>query len=1206
MKWRKGLIGGILCALGWLSRAQTPEPDAFGPAQIPTWTESDVVFLLDASPTMDVVDAPKRRLEGIRKCLAAFGEHDRVAFLRIANAIETVAPLTPVSDANRPLLETHARNATTTVAVSSGELTRGVREASALLESAGRKDVTRAIILVTSTALPDSALSNRVEFQNILLSILDTLRAAGNTLYVVSVGQGATYGEKWGNLVGKKFHYPVARSEELVAAFSTLLARIQAVYHIEKQNDLPVGQALTEEITVPPQLEYLQLDVYTAPDASGAVPLSLTLTDPDGVVVAPRLRSPEDAFYHLKKPKPGLWKYQATVSRPSQVHQQIVLNSGLQIISYYPSVVLVREKTPLVFGVRAPDGPVKRASFRIGGRFYRIVSAEVTVTDPSGNVRVLSPPERERKRSSPMAGEFVTEWTPSRTGEYTLRTLVRFRRGEGKYLIDDTRKIRVTDNPKEVPLVALRAPEGGVLLPLTDPKTDNTRYVEIIAQVVEAGSVAPSPYMVGRFLEAEVEYSPSLVVQKNDTEPYHLGPERKPLGPQKSGTVRLLTDMTVAGTVQYAFPGRIAPERIYLDRPGYYRVALKPSGAYRLDKTRTSVILRAGSHDKKPELLALLIGGGFLTLVGATFYVLIERGVIGAGAPKEAAVEDKLIETNQLMFVDVLREDAFKVPLVIPYEIALYEGGILVNHTYLEHEALIGANYVVKVIHGETKLNNVPLSESLDIHMMPGDIFTIGKFSARIVGIETPVLVIQFEVQNKGDYQFINAITEESHFRWTLTAPQPERVPPQPGTVLQLDFTKRNDMIIGRDEGFASNRPTDIPLYHSSVGESHARLTKFHFLNGTLGYGIKAINGTIYVGERRVPPGESVEDFPPGTVLGIGKFKMRLTWSMTNSLYPELEILEAPPAEEMPLPSLIGGESTVTLSQEGTKDLDALLGTPSSPEPSTKSPATTPQAISLEGTPSQEETTTETSTLSELFLDEEASTPPAPEEISPSTGESPSVEVSVPEVSSPEVPQVEEAKEEEFSLADLLSASEGDEPEVFQVPEEVDTLESILTPPSPPAVTDANRDPATGWLTPTRTEQELNEEWENARTADIELSFVLIDLERILDRPSSQAILSEVAHLVQEQFEEVATLGRYDNERLLVLLPNVPEAEAYEVAEEIREILSGHFSPTTTQNILYGVAARRANSLLDPDTMIQRLQETMHSEGRPITVYRHG
>lgn len=1206
---RRGVIGGLFFAVGWLLRAQTPEPDASGADQVPTWTESDVVFLLDASPTMDAVDAPKRRLEGIRKCLAAFGEHDRVAFMRIASTIETVVPLTPVSEANRPLLEAHARTATTTVSTSSGELTRGVQEASALLESAGRRNVMRSIVLVTSTALPDSALSNEIEFRTVLLRILDTLRAAGNTLHVVSVGKGATYGEKWGNLVGKKFHYSVARSEELVAAFSALLAKIQAIYHVEKQSDLPVGKALIEEITVPPQVEYLQLDVYTVPDASGAVPLSLTLTDPDGAVVPPRLRSSENAFYRLEKPKPGLWKYQATGARPSQVRQLIGINSGLQVIPYYPSVVLVREKVPLVFGVRAPDGPVKRANFRIGGRSYRIVSAEIKVIPPGGTSRKLPPPERERKRSSPMAGEFVTEWSPSKTGEHTLQTLVRFRRGEEKYLIVDTRKIRVTDNPKEVPLVALRAPEGGVLLPIGDPKTDGSRYVEIIAQVVEAGSVTPSPYMLGRFLEAEVEYSPSLVVPENDTEPYRLGSKRKPLGLQKNGTVRLLTDMTIAGTVQYAFPGRSALERIYLERPGYYRVALKSSGAYRLDKARTSVILRAGSGDMKPELLALLIGGGLIALAGATFYVLLERGVL---APREVVgtpVVDELLETEQFTFVDALGEDAFNVPLVIPYEIALYEGGILANHTYLEHEALIGAEYVVKVRHGETRLNGAPLSESLDIHMMPGDIFTIGKFSALIVGIETPVLVIQFQVKERGGYQFINAITEGGHFRWTLTAPQSGRIPPQAGTVLQLDFTKREDMLIGRDEGFASARPTDIPLYHSSVGEPHAQLKKLQFLKGAIGYGITAIKGVVYVGEQRLPPGTSIEDFPPGTVLGIGKFKVKLTWPTLGkeSLLPQLEVLEAPSPEEMPLPSLMSEKSSAAPSPEGTEDLEALMEAPSQASLLNELLAAAPPTSSSEEALSREETTTETSTLSALLPEDGASSPSRPEETSPSTAEALPAEVSVLEVSAEEAPP---SPEEGFSLADLFGASSsGEEPEVFRAPEEepeeFDAIEALLTPPHPPVTADADHDPVTGWLIPTRTEQELNREWENARIADIELSVVLIDLERIVNRPNGQAILSETANLVQEQFGEVATLGRYDNERLMVLLPNVPEAEAYEVAEEIREVLAGHFSPATAQNILYGVAARRANSPLDPDTMIQQLQEAMH-QGRSITVYRHG
>jgi GGDEF domain-containing protein len=504
--------------------------------------------------------------------------------------------------------------------------------------------------------------------------------------------------------------------------------------------------------------------------------------------------------------------------------------------------------------------------------------------------------------------------------------------------------------------------------------------------------------------------------------------------------------------------------------------------------------------------------------------------------------------------------------------------------------------------------------------MMPDDTFSMGKFSALIVGIETPVLVIQFEVKQPGGYQFVNAITEAQHFRWTMTSPQAKRVPPQPGRVLKLDFAKRNDLLIGRDEGFTFIRPTDIPLYHQSVGEPHARLTKITFLNGTVGYGVEAIKGTVYVGEQRLQPGESVEEFPSGTVIGVGKFKMKMNWTEQDGVHPTLEIVEAPAAEAIAIESGTtfaegAGESSATEgvsdlasldtldalaattpsapseAPSGVASLDDLLAaapdstagttTPATPAPTPAAPeeslsldallsAPTPEPVAQTTAPSPETPAAEEAAISldDLFAEPTTTETPitTPQPTTP-TPEPPAPEPEPDEEFLLEEAQEAEALEEEhaeFSLADLLSASEDEDTETFEAPAEEETfeepaesgsLDALFTPPPPAAATDADRDAATGFLAPTRTERVLADEWESARTADIELSVVLIDFERILNRPSGEAVMAETASLVHEQFGDVAILGRLDNERLAVILPNVPEAEAYEVAETIQDVV---------------------------------------------------
>jgi len=1209
-------------ALLWLGVTVAIAQTAGVPSAIPSWTESDVALVLDASASMDTVDPRNRRLEAIQKVLAGLGEHDRVTFVRLTATPQALIPMTPVTDSNRPALLAAARSAVVTDPLAAGDLTRGVEEAARTIEADPRPDAMRSIIVLFSADMPpDIAEVQKEEFRG----LLETVRAARMNVYAVAVGPSARRAQALTAIIGRRSARAVDRGEDIGAVLSEMLVAVQGVSSATNTTQVAVGQEFEETISVPTQVEQFQVDVFSLPDVSGMVPTSVILTGPNGVRISPAYEGTDGAIFRVPSPAAGAWKYRVTVARATSVQHLIAMNSGLQVVTYYPSLARLRERTPLYFGIRAPEGAVTRSRFRIAGRVYRVVSAEVTVQEPDGALRTLSKPTTERSRRSPLIGEFGVDFVARKPGEHIVRAMVRVRRGEERFLIEKSETIRAVEDPGEVPLLSLRAPEGGVLYSVTDSQSEGARDLEIVAQVTEQGSATPSPYMLGRFVLARVEYASSLQPSAGGGEGYDLAGERELIGSRSGGTVLLLPDMTVANTVQYTFPGRLASDssRIFLSKPGYYRVTLMDSGAYRIDQSRGEVTLRAGRRDKSPMLVAIVAIGGFLVLLGGIFYVLVERGAFAVLPPVVAVAPatDVLIEEERFDFIDPMSDAAFLGPLVIPYEIVVYDKGILTNYTMLEHDSLVGANYVVKVLHGKTYLNGAPLDDSLDIHMMPLDKFSIGNFLTRIVGIETPVLLIQFEVENTGGYQVVNAYTEDGHSRWTLTRPASERVPPTTGSELRPDFTGFGHMLIGRDEAFCMRHPTHIPLFHPSVGEPHARLAKIVFKNGAIAYGIEAIKGNVYVNDRRLDPGESVEEFHTGTTLGIGQTKLKMTWTDADPLHPVLEVLEAPAAEPMPLGSAGLGAAAEEAAPSASPDqsLDDLFGEAAAAPSDDSASASLDDLMGLgpsdeHESETAEELSDELDDIDALVAEHEAAPASAPQ-AAPAPPSAPSEAVAslddlfgAPAEAAAEQPAAPVAETPPASAPEVAApASQAPAPSVTQETTSLDDLFAAPVPPPQPAETAPIPEVVAELLDPADAEQALTDSWTATDESDLDFSVVLVDFEQALAEPGNEGIVMQAAGAIQSQFGEAAQIGRLDSQRLIVLLPSVPEPEAVEAAEAIRAVIDASLSADAGGKVLYGVSSRSESGSDDADGFVQALQGAMQEAetagGRAIVVH---
>ncbi len=865
---------------------------------------------------MDRVDPRGVRVQGIEKLMRGLNASDEVGLVLFDETARIAVPLTAATDANLAMLLNAARAAAAGKA--SPDLNAAMSTALGMVPQ-GSDGVLPSVILISSARWADGLDDEGIKAatRSLLLSTYNFPRSNVD-LYAISLGP---YSDKAQALTSvmrdnqKKFK--VENGNGLPQVFGKILAQIQGyterprVARLDPDAEKASQQGLDETISIAPYTEMLQLDIVSESDAAGVIGFSVALENPDGEVEPPQFQGTGNAFYRIHRPMAGKWRYQVMPQRKARVTHQVITDNGLKIFHFCPSAVEIGKAVPLYFGVVTPGGPVSQDNFKMGGSTYHLARAEVTFTGPDGATEVVRADLGDRQ--SDYAGLYrIKGWRAGLDGAYDVDVAIYMRRDRDVYgdlfelhnLVPIS--IKGVADRRDLPLVALASVEPSATdsrpIPLVDAE-GRAHELHFYAEVIEPGVAEPLPYMLGRSIRATVKRGSGYVVNA-DTGIATLTTSgtNVPRGP----FVGLVPDTTVSRRVQYGFPtlATSSRDKIYFQLPGYYQVTLLDGPTYRVDPSRASVVKQVGNEPMSTSALGMLAVGALIAMFGAALYLLIEWGKLDL-APRggDELPDDVLIEEEATFntFTDVFDENLFDMPQNVPLEIAVFEQGMLTNHTRFDTDEH-AETYVVKVVRGSAYINGSPVTEDFDLHMRPEDQFQVGDFKAGIQGIEKPHFVIQFLVEDVGESTVVNVITDTGVSRWTITSNVEKRVPPQPGESLTLDFSERDELFIARDEGLDADTPMDIALYHESVGIPHAKLRKQTYLNGSVGYGIEAVRGSLYVNDNRLEPGESIEEFSPGATLKVGRFSFKYNWEQgPDAQYPVLEFLEAPDPIAMPI-----------------------------------------------------------------------------------------------------------------------------------------------------------------------------------------------------------------------------------------------------------------------------------------------------------------
>ena len=104
----------------------------------------------------------------------------------------------------------------------------------------------------------------------------------------------------------------------------------------------------------------------------------------------------------------------------------------------------------------------------------------------------------------------------------------------------------------------------------------------------------------------------------------------------------------------------------------------------------------------------------------------------------------------------------------------------------------------------------------------------------------------------------------------------------------------------------------------------------------------------------------------------------------------------------------------------------------------------------------------------------------------------------------------------------------------------------------------------TGSLTRRHFIRRLEDEVARAEDYGTELSCVFISVDVLNEhvhrygKESTDAILNEITRVIRSNLRVYDTVGRYESDRLVVLLINTPASDAYLWAEKIRKLVAGH------------------------------------------------
>ncbi|MBT3266542.1 VWA domain-containing protein [Candidatus Poribacteria bacterium] len=1177
-------------------------------------TRRHIVFALDQSISMDHLDPERLRIEGLRKLLYGLSPTDQVGLVLFGDAARIAVPLAPASSANMGALlrEANAPSAVT----GSPDLNRAMQTSLGMLPK-GVDGVISSVILISSARMPEGMDEEAVKAATIALrrSTYTFIRANAD-LYAIALGPFSDKALALTSVMRSRTNqYEVETGNGLPQVFGKILVQVQGygqrpvLARLDPEAASVDKQELVQAVRVAPYTELLQIDIVSESDQSGVIGFAVALKNPEGDIVPPTFQSSGNAFYRIPGPMAGEWQYGVKPERKARITHQVITDTGLKIVHYYPSVVEVGKAIDLYSSVLTRQGPVEVDSFKVGTVDYQFAQADVTFVGPDGTSETIR--AQLEGRRSVYAGEYkVTNWRGDVPGAYDVDIAIYLRKE--KELHGDLFEmhniqpitIHVVDDRSQLPLVSLASVDpvstDGRPIPLFDAQ-GRAPQLSFYAEVLERGVGGVSPYMLGRTIIARVKRGDGYELT-GDVGQATLTGYKRPVGPP---SLLLEPDTTVARRVQYAFPtlNTSARDKVYFEQAGYYRVQLIEGPTYRVDAARASVVRQVGDEPLSSTAIVMLALGGLVAVFGGALYLLIEWGKIDL-APRGAGdqLDDVLIEDEPTFttFTDVFDENLFDMPQNIPLEIAVFEHGMLTNHTTFDTER--SENYVVKVLRGSAYINGSPVTDEFDLHMRPEDEFQVGDFKAGISGVED--LVIQFMVEDVGESTVINVITDTGVQRWTITSAPELRVPPRPGETRTLDFSEQDELLIARDEGLDADHPMDIALYHESVGAPHAKFTKQTYLNGSVGYGVEAIRGSLYVNDRRLEPEEVVEEFSPGTTIKIGRFTFKYNWDQgPDAQHPVLEFLEAPEATPLPItdihndpPADVAEETdAATVDEEA---LDALFDDGDGPSEDEDDDSTADGESAVDAVADivdDDAAPAEEGALDEMFA-------------APAEGEVP--------VADP-VPDADEAA---LDLDALLAddETEGDEPGEdvdAGAPGEAPTLDALVgdepgpegdvAEEAPQAETaDETADALTGLPTSEGFADRLNEDWAAAEAADLPMSMVLVDVTRIAS-DGDESAATEVARVLSSEFAAVGTPSHAGEHLLALVLTNVPLDEAIEVAGLVQTALGGAF-PDSSEGISMGVSERRGSRAEDAAGYLRSLREAMDegvAAGQNFVVY---
>lgn len=1188
-----------------------------------------MVFVLDQSASMDRLDPQRLRVQGVRKLLHGLAPGDTTGLVVFGDDVRVAVPLAAATDANIGAILREA--GTASAADGSIDLNRVMTAALTALPRDADGTIS-SVVLITSARFAEGVDVDAMTTK--LRRSTYKFAKAGIDLYVIAIGPYSDQAQALASVIKRRSdQFEIETGNGLPPIFGKILAQAQGygqrplLARLDPAEEVLSKKMLDETVHVAPYTELLQIDVVSEADAAGVIGFSMALVNPAGEEVDPSFVGNGNAFFRIPWPMHGEWRYQVLPERKARITHQVITDNGLKIVNYCPAVVEIATGVPLYFGVLTPHGQAEQGKFKVGEVSYQFARAVVTFVAPDGTSNQIQATLQDRKAQYP--GEYkISSWRGELVGAYDVDVAIYLRKDEN--LDGDLFEmhnlapitIEVVGDRNLLPVVSLASVNPIALdpthpIPLMDAD-GRAPELDFYAEVLDLGVGSPSPFMLGRTITARVERGEGYKLSAA-AGPAELTGRIRTVG---ASSVLLEPDTTVARRVQYAFPTLTtsARDKIFFDTAGYYKVRIVDGPTYRVDPTRASVVRQVGDEPLSFSALVMLAIGGLIAVGAGAIYLLIEWGKVDLAPRGAVEYEDEvLIEDEEKFetFTDVFDENLFDMPQNIPLEIAVFEHGLLTNHTFFDTEER-SENYIVKVIRGSAYINGSPVTDDFDLHMRPEDQFQVGDFKAGIQGIEEPHLVIQFLVEDVGESTVIHVITESGVNRWTITSTPEKRRPPQPGESLTINFTERDELFISRDEGLDADAPMDIALFHESVGTPHAKLTKQTYLNGSVGYGIEAIRGSVYVRDRRLEPGEAVEEFAPGTTLKIGRFTFKYGWEQgPDAQYPVMEVIEAPDPTPMALAdttSDITADAAGPMGGETSADeaLDALFADADGAEEAEEDiegPAEDGDATDLDAL-------VEADDLDALIADSDELAD-LDALLTDADDDAESLDDLLAAPAEDEAGDVEDAPDadEEASDSDALIADDssdavdldisaeptGEAPSLDALVGDSPGQEAETTEEAPPVEEPTGAvDSTTGLLAADGFVERLREDWDAAEEADVAMSVILVDVGRV-DPESS----TEVAAMLSGEFGAAGMLAHAGDDLFALLLTSVPLDEAIEVAGLVQTALRSAF-PASADEITLGVSERRGSRAEDADSYIRSLREAMDegvAAGQNFVVY---